>query len=411
MDRYIVQRHLPLSMAYRLCQAVGVGEHRLSASHDGCDLDDQAHGIGTAVLKGGHPGVEVMTGIVDGGRFDYQTVEWDVLVQKWMESMIELDDIALFVDVVRAGSFAEAGRRLGIPPSTGSRRIQQLERRLGVRLMQRSTRRLALTDAGHTFFTRCAEQVDALTQSAQELIDASKSPAGKVRVAVPVDFFSWFPLELIAKFLADHPGVRLEFELSDTRADLLRDGIDVALRAGKIVEPTLVARQIASGRLTMVASPAYLAAHGTPTLPQDLSVHDCITQPTRTGAPTTWRLDGPDGSTELPVNGRFQANTTQAQLGAAVAGLGIALLPTLMTDPYIQQGELREILPGHGLEDVGVYFVYLSRKQIPRAVSAFTEFAMTTMLERKLTPASSNKSHKDVKPAGGGRSKRRHTGA
>jgi LysR family transcriptional regulator AphB len=348
-----------------------------------------------------------MTAIVDSDGFDYQTVEWDALVQIWTQSMMDLNDIALFVYVVRAGSFAEAGRRLGIPPSTGSRRIQQLERRLGVRLMQRSTRRLALTDAGHSFFAQCAEQVDALTQSAQQLVDISKSPTGKVRVAAPVDFFNWFPIDLIAKFLVEHPGVRLEFELNDARADLLGDGIDVAFRAGKMIEPTLVARQIGWSRATMVASPAYLAAHGTPTSPQELSVHDCITQPTRAGASVTWRLDGPDGSAELSVSGRFQANTAQAQLGAAVAGLGIALLPTLLTAAHVRKGQLQEVLPGLGLEDMGVYFVYLSRRQIPRAVSAFTEFATATMLERgMIVPALSSKFPKVVKPAGIQRSNR-----
>lgn len=295
---------------------------------------------------------------------------------------MDLNDIALFVHVVRSGSFAEAGRRLGIPPSTGSRRIQQLERALGVRLLQRSTRRLALTDAGHLFFTQCAEQVDALTQSAQQLVDTSKSPSGRVRVAAGADFFNWFPPDQIAGFLTAHPGVRLEFELSDARADLLGDGIDVAFRAGKLDEPTLVARQIGRVRWTMVASPTYLAARGVPSSPEALSGHDCIAQPARTGASVFWQLDGSHAGAEIPVSGRFQVNTLQAQLGAALAGLGIALLPALTTATHIREGRLREVLPGHGQRDVAVYFVYPSRRHIPRAVTAFTDFATAVMLER-----------------------------
>jgi LysR family transcriptional regulator AphB len=113
-------------------------------------------------------------------------------------------------------------------------------------------------------------------------------------------------------------------------------------------------------------------------------MHDCITRSPRAGVPVSWRLDGLDGSAEYPVSGRFQANTTQAQLGAAVAGLGIALLPIFVTAAQVHNGQLQEVLPAYGLEAVGVYFVYLSRRQIPRAVSIFTEFARATMLEREI---------------------------
>lgn len=294
---------------------------------------------------------------------------------------MDLNDIALFVHVVRAGSFAEAGRRLGIPPSTGSRRLQALERSVGVRLLQRSTRRLALTDAGQAFFAQCAEQIDALNQSAQDLADSSKEPSGRVRVAAGVDFLNWFPMELIADFMARHPAVRVEFVLSDARADLLADGIDVAVRAGKMVEPMLVAKEIGWIRWRMVASPDYLSTHGTPISPEDLSQHECITRPAIGSALVTWRLRGPDGMIEVPVSSRFQVNTQQAQLGAALAGLGIALAPSLTTLAHLERGDLKEVLPGYSHE-AGVYFVFPSRRHIPRAVSAFAEFATTVLFER-----------------------------
>jgi LysR family transcriptional regulator AphB len=309
----------------------------------------------------------------------YQMQQWHGLIQFWDNEM-DLNDIALFVHVVRAGSFAEAGRRLGIPPSTGSRRLQALERMLGVRLLQRSTRRLALTDAGQAFFNQCAEKIDALAQSAQEMADRSKPPSGRVRVAAGVDFLNWFPMERIAGFLARYPDVRLEFELSDTRADLLSDSIDVALRAGKMVEPTPVARQVGWVHWRLVASPAYVAAHGVPVAPADLAGHQCIVSPPRDGVPVAWQLSGPDGVAEVAVDGHFQANTLQAQLRGALAGLGIALLPALVAAEHIQQGSLLTMLPAHGL-DVEIHFVYPSRRHIPRAVGAFTEFATAVMLE------------------------------
>jgi LysR family transcriptional regulator AphB len=293
--------------------------------------------------------------------------------------MLDLNDVALFVQVVRAGSFAAAARRLGMPANTASRRIQQLEEQLGLRLMQRSTRKLTLTDAGATFYARCADQVEALSEAAQELSQGSEVPSGKVRVAATADFFNIFRMELIAEFLAAHPKVRLEFVLSDERADLIEQGIDVAIRSGKLLEPTLVARRIGAGRVTLVASPAYLAARGVPTSVEALANHDCVTLPSAS-ARIVWRLDGPDGATETEVSGRFSANTAQAMLEAVLAGLGIGLLPAVITSPCLRAGELFEVLPEHGVAGVDVYLVYLSRRQLPRAVSVFIEFMVTKMV-------------------------------
>jgi LysR family transcriptional regulator AphB len=293
--------------------------------------------------------------------------------------MLDLNDVALFVQVVRAGSFAAAARRLGMPANTASRRIQQLEQQLGLRLMQRSTRKLTLTDAGATFYARCAEQIEALSEAAQELSEGSQVPSGKVRVAATADFFSIFRMELIADFLASHPKVRLEFVLSDERADLVEQGIDVAIRMGKVLEPTVIARRIGMGRVTLVASPAYLAARGTPQSVQALADHDCVTLPSTSGR-IVWRLDGPSGATETKVSGRFSANTAQAMLEAVLAGFGIGLLPAVMTSPRIGAGELVEVLPEHSVEGIEAYLVYLSRRQLPRAVSVFIEFMVAKMI-------------------------------
>ena len=298
--------------------------------------------------------------------------------------MMDLNDVALFVQVIRAGSFAEAARRLGVPPNTASRRIQELERSVGVRLMQRSTRKLALTDAGRTLYERCAEQVESLAQAGQELADGNQQTIGTLRVAAPADFFNWFLMDWIAEFLAAHPQVRIEFLLSDARADLIGEGIDLAFRAGKILEPNLVARQIGTSRATLVASPAYLAARGMPATLADLEEHDCITFPKQSGGRVSWTLDGPDGAVEVKVAGRFSANTAQVLLNATLANLGIALLPTMMAAPHLHTGRLKEVLPGYGLNGLAIHFVYLSRKQLPRAVSAFIDFTMAKMQDHGL---------------------------
>jgi molybdate transport repressor ModE-like protein len=293
--------------------------------------------------------------------------------------MLDLNDVALFVQVVRAGSIAAAARRIGMPANSASRRIQQLEQQLGLRLMQRSTRKLTLTDAGATFYARCADQVEALSEAAQELSEDGQVPSGKVRVAATADFFNIFRMELIVEFLAAHPKVRLEFVLSDERADLIEEGIDVAIRAGKVLEPTLVARRVGAGRVTLVASPAYLGARGMPESVQALASHDCVTLPSSSGH-TMWRLDGPEGASQTQVSGRFSANTAQAMLEAVLAGLGIGLLPAVITSPHVSTGRLIEVLPDHSVEGIEVYLVYLSRRQLPRAVSAFIEFIVAKMV-------------------------------
>ena len=175
--------------------------------------------------------------------------------------------------------------------------------------------------------------------------------------------------------------------MSDERADMNEQGIDVAIRAGKVLEPTLVARRIGAGRLTLVASPAYLAARGVPESVEAIANHDCVTLPSTSGR-IVWRLDGPDGATETEVGGRFSANTAQAMLEAVLAGLGIGLLPAVITSPRLRAGELIEVLPEHSVEGIDAYLVYLSRRQLPRAVSVFIEFMMANMVgEGLVAPA------------------------
>ena len=251
--------------------------------------------------------------------------------------------------------------------------------------MQRSTRKLTLTDAGRTLYERCAEQIESLAQASQDFADGSQQASGTLRVAAPADFFNWFLMDWIAEFLAAHPRVRIEFLLSDARADLIGESIDLAFRAGKIVEPNLIARQVGTSRSTLVASPAYLAARGAPLSLADLAAHDCITFPKQSGT-AAWLLNGPEGNVEVKVAGRFSANTAQGLLQAALANLGIALLPTLMVAPHLHTGRLQEVLPGYGLNGLGIHFVYLSRKQLPRAVSAFIDFTTAKIQNFMLVP-------------------------
>ncbi|SAL37197.1 LysR family transcriptional regulator [Caballeronia udeis] len=286
--------------------------------------------------------------------------------------MFDLNDIAMFVQVVRCGSFAEAARRVGLPPNTVSRRIQHLETQLGTRLMQRSTRKLTLTSAGQAFHERCAGAVDGLLEAGQELLIGSQQPSGLVRVAAPADFFDFFPMEWVAEFLAAHPLVRLDFVLSDAKADLIAEQIDVAFRGGPLSDSGYVGRQLLGTHSDgMVASPAYIAACGTPGTLQDLAKHGCVISAHPSGR-ATWRLAGPDGvEEEVQVAGRFSGNTALALRRAAVAGLGIALLPPTMARLDVQAGLLMPVLPQYQRTSGGMIVLYPSRRHLPTAVSAF----------------------------------------
>ncbi|GKT22447.1 LysR family transcriptional regulator [Acidovorax sp. SUPP3334] len=286
--------------------------------------------------------------------------------------MLDLNDIALFVHVVRCGSFAEAARRLGLPANTVSRRVQQLEARLATRLLQRSTRRLTLTSAGEAFHGQCAGAVDGLLEAGQALAIGQQEPSGLVRVAMPADFFDFFPVEWVAEFLAAYPRVRLDFILSDARADLIADRIDVAFRGGEVGNLGYVGRQLLPVRGDgLMASPAYLAAHGAPATLDELSRHSCVIAG-HPGGRTLWRLTGPDGSShEVSVTGRFSANTAQALRKAAVAGLGIALLPSSVARLDALARVLVPVLPGYQRKGLGLTVLYPSRRNLPPAVSAF----------------------------------------
>jgi DNA-binding transcriptional LysR family regulator len=308
--------------------------------------------------------------------------------------MLDLNDIAMFVQVVRCGSFAEAARRLGVPSSTVSRRIQQLEAGLGTRLMQRSTRRLTLTSAGEAFHQRCAGAVDGLLDAGQELITGNQEASGVVRVAAPADFFDFFPMEWVADFLAARPRVRLDFVLSDAAADLIAEQIDVAFRGGPLRESGYIGRQLLGARSDgMVASPAYIAARGAPGTLQELANHDCVTSAHPSGR-VTWRLAGPGGmQEEVQVAGRFSGNTAQALRKATLAGLGIALLPPTMGRLDVQAGRLVPVLPQYQRTSPAMSVLYPSRRQLPVAVSEFIALVVEKLSEVEALP--------ELRPRGG----------
>ncbi|HEY6455610.1 MAG TPA: LysR family transcriptional regulator [Steroidobacteraceae bacterium] len=287
--------------------------------------------------------------------------------------MIDLNHTLLFVEVVRAGSFAQAGHRVGMPANSVSRKIRQLETQLGSRLIHRSTRKLSLTAAGREFFERCEPSVATLVLAGKQWSDGETAAGSAIRVAAPTDFFDVFRLEWIADFLTAHPRLRMEFLLDDAKADLIAASIDVAFRAKHLVEAWHVGHKLIDSDFALVASPTYVASRGAPATPAALAAHDCLVQSSHPG-PVIWQLQGPDGPQAVEVTGRFRANASRVVLQAAVAGLGVALLPDSVSAPEIAAGQLVRVLPRYRREGADLYAVYASRHQIPQAVTDFVGF-------------------------------------
>jgi DNA-binding transcriptional LysR family regulator len=296
--------------------------------------------------------------------------------------MLDLNQVRMFVQVVRAKSFAEAARRVGVPSNSVSRHVRQLEAKLEMRLMQRSTRKLTLTSAGVAFYERCAPAVDSVLNAERTIAGRAQAPSGTVRVAAPADFLDFFSIEWVMQFLAAHPKVKLDFVLSDARADLIGEAIDVAFRGGAAGDSRFVFREIASQHFRLVASPEYLESRGVPENLPALESHDCLTMSNGKDL-AIWNLTGPNGSEEVRVTGRFSANSARSLLKSCVSGLGIALLPDVMVMENLSAGRLVHILPNYRSGGAKFSVILPSREQIPAAVSTFVEFA-TAKLETLL---------------------------
>lgn len=289
--------------------------------------------------------------------------------------MIDLNDIVVFVRVVEAGSFTAAARLFGMPKTTVSRRIAALERDVGVRLIQRTTRSLNVTDAGRLYYAQSSQALRAIEDANLRLAEASAEPSGTIRISAPVGFGQHFLTSTVFDFLGLHPKTRVELRLTDDTLNLVENGIDLAFRTGILPDSTLIARKLGSTHRILCASPDYLAHHGVPLVPADLARHRCvIAGPSTAGA--HWALDGPYGQETVTVSGRFAANEMQAVLAAAIAGYGVAQLPHSITEAPIRDGRLRRVLDNYTTPTGGLFVVYPSSRHLSPLVKAFIELAV-----------------------------------
>ena len=240
--------------------------------------------------------------------------------------MIDLNDIVVFARVVEAGSFTAAARLLGMPKTTVSRRIAALEREVGVRLLQRTTRSLNMTDAGRLYYEQSSQALRTIEDANLHLAEARAEPSGTIRISAPVGFGGHFLTSAVFDFLAAYPKTKVELRLTDDTLNLVENGIDLAFRTGILPDSTLIARKLGSTHRILCASPDYLARRGVPVASADLARHHCVIAGPST-ASAHWVLDGPHGQETVAVSGRFAANEMQAVIAAAIAGYGIAQLP------------------------------------------------------------------------------------
>jgi DNA-binding transcriptional LysR family regulator len=292
--------------------------------------------------------------------------------------MQSLTDIAIFVKVVELSSFTAAADALEMSQPVVSKSITRLEEKLGARLLNRTTRRLSLTEAGSELYRRSVRALEEIENAELEVARFQTEPRGTLRVSAPMSFSI---LQLGAKldrFLDRYPGVTMELSLDDRRVDLVEEGFDVAIRIAHLRDSSLVARKIVPCRQVLCASPAYLKKHGTPERPEDLLEHNCILYSFLTNA-REWRLVDEQGETHVvPLKGSLQTNNGLVNRAACMAGVGIVMLPTFYVGEQLRSGELVPILCKFRPVDIAVYAVYPERRNLTPKVRAFVDFLAET---------------------------------
>lgn len=284
-----------------------------------------------------------------------------------------LQEMAVFAKVVAAGSLSAAARELGSSPALISRRLAALESRLGVRLVNRTTRTLNLTVEGSRYYEACTRVLADIQEADAEVAAGRVEPQGALKVALPASFGHQHVAPLVPRFAERYPKVQLALSLSDRSVNVMDEGFDVAVCIADLRDSSLAARRLAPNRRIVCASPAYLAAHGTPRTPEDLAKHNCLVVSDFTA---NWEYKTRDGrSTSVRVQGRYACDNWEVLRQWALAGLGIALKSTWDVYRQLEDGSLVAILPDYVFHsEVAIYAVYPHRRFLPAKTRVFIEF-------------------------------------
>lgn len=285
-----------------------------------------------------------------------------------------IDELKMFVATAQTGSFTAAAEQLGVSNRLTSKYVAELERRLGVRLLQRTTRKVGLTAAGLDLLSRAPALLDDLDDLIGGLSEGSRGYTGVIRISASVTFGEIYVAGMLDRFGTRNPGLSFDLRLSDRHVDLASEGIDVAFRMGRTETQSLKARKLGSFSSLLVASPDYLARRGTPKSPSDLAAHDCIIDSNRRN-PRRWSFGTDASEISVAVQGRFQVNSARAAVELAINGHGLAYAPRFTLREALALGRVVPVLPDHAGETGLLNAVYLEGRVLPRKVRALIDFA------------------------------------
>lgn len=281
--------------------------------------------------------------------------------------------LAVFAKVAEVKSFTKAAEALGLSKSAVSKHVAGLEERLKARLLQRTTRRLSLTEVGTALFARAQRIVAEVEEAERAVTTLSTEPRGTLRVSAPMSFGVRHLGPLVAEFMARYPELNVEMILNDRMVDIVEDGFDLAIRIAKLPDSSLIARKLCPGRRVVCASPAYWRRHGIPKTPADLKGHNCLMY-TYLLSPGELRFDGPAGPLTIPVAGTLHSNNGDILRSAALAGIGFYFAPTFLVGDDVRAGRLERVLPEYDDTSLSIYAVYPHNRHLSAKVRAFIDF-------------------------------------
>ncbi len=283
--------------------------------------------------------------------------------------------IPVFVAVVENDGFSAASRALGISKSAVSKRINQLENHLGVRLLHRTTRKLSLTEAGERYFEHAAQALTAAGQAEDAVTELQGEPQGKLKISSPMSFGRLHVAPLIPIFTQRYPKILIDLVMDDRNIDLVAEGFDLAIRSGDMPDSTLIARKLAPLRQVLCASPDYIDRYGMPVTPSELSERNCILF-SYSGDANEWTLNKDGKAEAVLVSGSYRVNNSEAILVALREGIGIGRLPTFVAGPDLTEGNLVRILESYHIPDHTFYAVFPERQYLPAKVRVFLDFSI-----------------------------------
>ena len=285
--------------------------------------------------------------------------------------MGEQEGLREFVSVVEQGGFSAAARNLGVSTSFVSRQVNQLENRLNVRLLQRTTRTVNLTEMGKLYYERSREILDQLEALDSEMADLQDKPKGLVRITAAGEYAEQFVAPLVAEFASLYPEVSIELEASMRVVDIVEEGFDIAIRLTALNDSSLIARKVEDRQIKVCASPAYLDEHGRPQKPEDLRSHNCLVFPEM-----PWRFKYPDRIQEVKVRGNWRSNNGRVLVAAARQGLGVIRFSEYYITSYLRSGELEVVLENYEVDDAATWVIYPNRRHLPARVRYLIEFLL-----------------------------------